>query len=154
MVKLDQVKSEELERRLQAALAQGALPGEREGFEEADAEQDAHFMAKALERRSPGIPSIIIGRLPAATKGATRVLRIALVNDDMPFLVDSVANCLAAQGVVIRRLMHPVLGVERESDGKLVRVLPKDSPGARSTGMTCSEGADGDRPAPGRAQGE
>jgi glutamate dehydrogenase len=107
------------------------LPGEREGFEEADAEQAAHFMAKALERRSPGIPSIIIGRLPAATKGATRVLRIALVNDDMPFLVDSVANCLAAQGVVIRRLMHPVLGVERESDGKLVRVLPKDSPGAR-----------------------
>lgn len=58
-------------------------------------------------------------------------MRIAIINDDMPFLVDSIANCLATEGVVIRRLMHPVLGVERDSMGALVRILPKDSPGAR-----------------------
>lgn len=132
MSKLDQVKTAETERRLQAALAEGALPGEREGFDDQAAHEAASFMSKAFDRRTPGMPVIEIGRLPSSSpKSGARALRIALVNDDMPFLVDSIANCLAGQGVVIRRLMHPVLGVERDAEGALVRILPKDSPGAR-----------------------
>jgi glutamate dehydrogenase len=134
MAKMDHVKAAETDRRLQEALAHGALPGEREGFDDEAAQEAVSFMREALSIRTPGEAVISMGRVPAAAslgKGAARALRIALVNDDMPFLVDSVANCLAAQGIVIRRLMHPVLGVEREGDGTLVRILPRVSPGAR-----------------------
>lgn len=131
MSKLDHISADEIRRRLQSALAQGALPGEREGFDDAAAQAAADFMARALAKRDPGVPIIVIERMAAANKAGGRSLRIALVNDDMPFLVDSIAMCLAAEGVTIRRLMHPVLGVERDSKGALLRILPKDSPGAR-----------------------
>jgi len=134
MAKMDHVKAAETDRRLQEALAHGALPGEREGFDEEAAQEAVSFMREALSIRTPGEAVILMGRVPVAGspgKSAARALRIALVNDDMPFLVDSVANCLAAQGIVIRRLMHPVLGVEREGDGTLIRILPRVSPGAR-----------------------
>lgn len=132
MAKLDHIGADEVRRRVQSALAHGALPGEREGFDEAASQAAADFMVQALAKRQPGSPVILIERVaPAPGKARARSLRIALVNDDMPFLVDSIANCLAAEGVTIRRLMHPVLGVERDGKGALVRILPKDSPGAR-----------------------
>ena len=132
MAKLDHISADETRRRLQSALAEGALPGEREGFDDTAASTAADFMARALSARDPASPVIIVERASGRdNKTSGRSLRIALVNDDMPFLVDSIANCLAAEGVVIRRLMHPVLGVERDAGGALVRIIPKDSPGAR-----------------------
>ena len=38
-------------------------------------------------------------------------MRIGIVNDDMPFLVDSVANAIAARQLTIHRLLHPVVCV-------------------------------------------
>jgi len=37
----------------------------------------------------------------------------------MPFLVDSIAATIAAQGLVIDRLVHPIVPVERDADGTL-----------------------------------
>ncbi len=51
-------------------------------------------------------------------------MRIAIVNDDMPFLVDSVANAVAARQLTIHRLLHPVVCVDRDEDGELERVEP------------------------------
>ena len=51
-------------------------------------------------------------------------MRIAIVNDDMPFLVDSVANAVAARQLTIHRLLHPVVCVERDQDGELQSVEP------------------------------
>jgi glutamate dehydrogenase len=51
-------------------------------------------------------------------------MRIGMVNDDMPFLVDSVANALAQRQLTIHRLLHPVVCVDRDKDGDLLRVEP------------------------------
>ena len=51
-------------------------------------------------------------------------MRIAIVNDDMPFLVDSVANAVAQRQLTIHRLLHPVVCVKRDADGELQLVEP------------------------------
>ncbi|HSV30177.1 MAG TPA: NAD-glutamate dehydrogenase, partial [Candidatus Omnitrophota bacterium] len=53
---------------------------------------------------------------------------IEIVNDDMPFLVDSVAIELARRNVAIHRLIHPVLPVRRSADGVLTDLAPPDGP--------------------------
>src|SRR3546814_11726995 len=59
-----------------------------------------------------------------------RVLRIVLINDDMPFLVDSIAAAIAEAGLVIDLLAHPVLSVERDAKGTLAAI--PDTPTAGS----------------------
>ena len=45
-----------------------------------------------------------------------------IVNDDMPFLVDSVVGELNERGLDIRLLVHPVFIVERDAAGKLAQL--------------------------------
>lgn len=42
--------------------------------------------------------------------------------DDSPFLLDSVTNEIQAHGLDVVRVTHPVIGVERDSDGRLLSV--------------------------------
>ena len=42
--------------------------------------------------------------------------------DDWPFLVDSVSGALDAHRLQVARLLHPVIGVERDGDGRIVGV--------------------------------
>src|SRR3546814_10149921 len=60
-----------------------------------------------------------------SASGDRRFLRIALINDDMPFLVDSVAAAIAEAGLVIDRLVHPVMPVRRNAKGQL-EALPDE----------------------------
>ncbi|MBK7423488.1 MAG: NAD-glutamate dehydrogenase [Propionivibrio sp.] len=46
---------------------------------------------------------------------------VDIVTDDMPFLIDSITMLIYHQGLTIHRLMHPLLGVERDASGKLLR---------------------------------
>ncbi len=48
---------------------------------------------------------------------------VEIVTDDMPFLVDSVTNELTRRGRNIRLVLHPQLAVERDREGRLLRVL-------------------------------
>ncbi len=45
---------------------------------------------------------------------------IEIVNDDMPFLVDSVSMAVAAAGYAIHALFHPVVAVDRDPSGHLL----------------------------------
>jgi glutamate dehydrogenase len=47
---------------------------------------------------------------------------LQIVNDDMPFLVDSVTMALAEQGIGVHVLGHPVVAITRDKGGKLVEV--------------------------------
>src|SRR5579872_987249 len=67
-----------------------------------------------LERR-PGAAKIAIA--PAAA--AANVCALDILNDDMPFLVDSVLGELAERALDIRLLVHPVFTVERDDAGRL-----------------------------------
>jgi glutamate dehydrogenase len=75
------------------------------------AEQSWSFL---LERK-PGTPKI--GLAPARSPRGAAVLDI--LNDDMPFLVDSVLGELSERGLDIRLLVHPVFTVDRDEAGRL-----------------------------------
>ena len=41
---------------------------------------------------------------------------------DSPFLVDTVRGAIAAEGLSVRTLLHPVFGIERAADGSIARI--------------------------------
>ncbi|MET0271078.1 MAG: NAD-glutamate dehydrogenase domain-containing protein, partial [Sphingomonas sp.] len=65
--------------------------------------------------------------------------RLAAINDDMPFLVDSTAGAIAAHGLDIHRLLHPVVPVRRDADGALTAILPPDESGERRESLIYME---------------
>ena len=51
---------------------------------------------------------------------------VEIVNDDMPFLVDSVANGLNQWGYRVHLVIHPVVRVQRDEDGRRLRLIADD----------------------------
>jgi len=56
---------------------------------------------------------------------------IEMVNDNMPFLVDSVSAAINRQDLAIHMTVHPVLRVHRDSRGKLLKVAKTSDEGGR-----------------------
>lgn len=54
---------------------------------------------------------------------------IEIVNDDMPFLVDSVTMEVNRLGLSLHAAMHPVFRVTREAGGQIAHVQPGSEPG-------------------------
>jgi glutamate dehydrogenase len=108
---------------LEKLLIAGALPGELEGFGRAERGSAAAFVAATAARRPSGKPALALETMTSGT--AWRAMRIAIINDDMPFLVDSIAAEIAGHGLSAIRLLHPVIHVERDVDGKLISVQKK-----------------------------
>ncbi len=105
---------------LAARLTVGALPGELREFGAVEAEEAARFVAATAAVRVPGRPSIALE--PIATDDVRRRMRVAIVNDDMPFLVDSVAATITGHDIAIDRIIHPVVAVSRDGEGRLTAV--------------------------------
>jgi glutamate dehydrogenase len=73
--------------------------------------------------RKPGKPSIRLFNPTLKQHGwETPHTVMQIVNDDMPFLVDSVTMALAEQGIGVHVLGHPVLQMARDRGGKLTGV--------------------------------
>ncbi len=73
--------------------------------------------------RKPGMPSVRLFNPTLAKQGwesPHTVLQI--VNDDMPFLVDSVIMALAERGVGVHVMGHPIVRIARDRSGKLTAV--------------------------------
>ncbi len=105
----------EFAKALATAFGKGTLPGDLDGFGPKARAEAADFAMGALATRKGHGPSLVIDTL--AGPDGRRQMRLAVANPDMPFLVDSVAAVIAAHGLVIERLLHPVLAVERDSAG-------------------------------------
>jgi glutamate dehydrogenase len=54
---------------------------------------------------------------------------LEIVTDDMPFLVDSTRMGVNRQGYAIHLMLHPIMKVRRDDEGRLVEVLDPDSAG-------------------------
>ncbi|MEZ0497713.1 NAD-glutamate dehydrogenase [Sphingomonas sp. IW22] len=93
-----------------------ALPGETEGLGKAERADAARFVAETAAQRTAGRPAIAVDTF---MRDERRRMRMAVVNDDMPFLVDSIAATIAAAGTPIERIIHPVLRVVRDEQGVL-----------------------------------
>ena len=52
---------------------------------------------------------------------------IEIVNDDMPFLVDSVTAELSRHGMTVHLVIHPIARVRRDETGKMIELLPPDA---------------------------
>ena len=71
-------------------------------------------------RREPGQPRVRVFNPSIAEHGwqSTHTV-IEIVNDDMPFLVDSVTMEVNRHGLTLHLIVHPLVGVRRGADGTL-----------------------------------
>ena len=114
---------------LAAAILVSALPGEVDGLDAEALGNAADFMLATAAKRTAGKPNISVDTF--ADTGGRLAMRLAIINDDMPFLVDSVAAALGSANVAIERLIHPVLDVERDDAGNLVKFGERHSASAK-----------------------
>ncbi len=105
---------------LAARMRSSLLPGETE-FDSGRLEEAARFVLDAARRRGKGT-----GLAVESVSAPRRLLRIAIANPDMPFLVDSAAAAIAGEGLAIDALVHPVVPLERNAKGAVERILPGD----------------------------
>jgi glutamate dehydrogenase len=111
------------------ALRESALPGEDEGLSADLLEGAARFAARAAMQRDADQPAILLEMGHGA--GADRRMWLAVINDDMPFLVDSTSQIADANGLLIHRLLHPVVRSDRDEAGKLQRISARKEDGGK-----------------------
>jgi len=102
----------ELIRRLFAAVPTAelaAMPPESL----ADAAASLYGFAEARRPREAKVRVVP----PGPGRGATPVVEI--VTDDMPFLVDTALAALTRRGRTVRQLLHPIIPVRRDAEGRL-----------------------------------
>ena len=114
---------------LSELLRANALPGELEGFAEVETSDAAEFVLACAGRRPPGVALVRLESLGGQV--GKRRMRIAIINDDMPFLVDSVASAVTQYDIVIHRLLHPVVHAVRDADGCLTALSATAPDGAQ-----------------------
>jgi glutamate dehydrogenase len=107
---------------IRKALTGNALPGETQGLSREAEREAAEFLAGVAATRKRGELAFAIES--TGGEAGNRRMRIGMVNDDMPFLVDSVANAVAQRQLTIHRLLHPVVCVTRDAKGELEAVEP------------------------------
>ncbi|MBG9388390.1 NAD-glutamate dehydrogenase [Caenimonas aquaedulcis] len=83
------------------------------------------------QSREPGTPKMRIFEPSQAQDGWTsKHSVIQIVNDDMPFLVDSTSLEINRQGLTLHLIVHPIFAVQRDASGVLKAVSPASaSPG-------------------------
>jgi glutamate dehydrogenase len=125
------------------ALGEARLPAERrqafgvfaaECFAQLDeddlADRSVEDLAGALlshwqwgAQRAPGTPKVRALAPTIAEDGwASRHTVIEVVNDDMPFLVDSTVVDITREGLTLHLIVHPIFAVERDAAGTLLRM--------------------------------
>src|SRR5215469_10295386 len=77
------------------------------------------------QERKPRTPKLRAFN-PRAEEEGWRVGRtvVEIVNDDMPFLVDSVTAALNGLDLAVHLVIHPILHVRRDPKGKLIELVP------------------------------
>jgi glutamate dehydrogenase len=106
---------------------------ERASFEDLSVytpKEIAAFAAQAyafLSQRRPGAPKIRIYAPEEADGNASRAVSVLeIINDDMPFIVDSVMAELSARHAKVRLVVHPIFAVARDAAGHLERVSTEE----------------------------
>ncbi|WP_162918521.1 NAD-glutamate dehydrogenase [Taklimakanibacter deserti] len=115
----------EREKLLTRQLLEKAPPEDLQGYSASDLHELVSGRLSFLNERKPGRSKVAVTN-PEAPFGDVTVIDI--VNDDMPFLVDSTIGLLTDRGHDVRLALHPVLSVKRDGTGKLTGLEAKPSP--------------------------
>lgn len=99
-----------------------ALPADLEALSSADVITVLEHVKMAMQQRSPEQAIVYIKPIDRGRTASGRRMAIVIVNDDMPFLVDSVTGPLSLLGLAIHQLFHPVLDVQRDTAGMLLDI--------------------------------
>ncbi len=79
-------------------------------------------------RRTPGKAVVAALNPTREADGFVSVHTLALsINDDMPFLVDSTSDELSRRGWAVHMLIHPVMRVRRDAEGRLLELFAPDA---------------------------
>ncbi len=103
-------------------MYQGAVAEDLEVLSDENLAQLSRDCLSFISQRKPGRAVARIYEPKAAKGQLNDVSVIELLNDDMPFLVDSVLSLLAAKGLEIFLVLHPILDVERDRSGALTNI--------------------------------
>ena len=121
-----------------ASLLARAAPEDLIAYEARELAALAEEAWAFLFDRKPGAPKIRL-ESPTGPIGAERIKAVSvleIVNDDMPFLLDSVLAELNERGIEVRLVVHPVFTVERDQGGVLFAFRGESTPeeaGARES---------------------
>jgi glutamate dehydrogenase len=84
------------------------------------------------QQRTPGTAKIRVFNPTVAEHGwRSRHTIVEIVNDDMPFLVDSVTAEINRLGSQVHLVVHPIMRVARDRDGRLASLAAAGDPQAR-----------------------
>ncbi|HSI02465.1 MAG TPA: hypothetical protein VLA02_17825, partial [Reyranella sp.] len=87
-------------------------------------------------RRLPGIAKVRAFNPTVAEHGfESRSTIVQIVNDDMPFLVDSVTNEFHRRELAVHLIAHPVMPVRRDLDGDLLQIADSGAQAPRESLM-------------------
>ena len=82
-------------------------------------------------QRVPGKPKVRVFSPSVVVNGwGSRHSVIEIVNDDMPFLVDSTIMEIKRQGLTLHLVVHPIFSVQRDADGRLMELATRDGSAA------------------------
>jgi glutamate dehydrogenase len=91
-----------------------------------------------LKAKKEGMPSVEVGTISPQGKAAVSHTIIQIVQDDMPFLIDSIVAEIVRHGQLIQTLVHPVVTVKM--NGKDPQILSDDgNDGAKKFSMSYIE---------------
>ncbi|MCG2841688.1 NAD-glutamate dehydrogenase [Sandaracinobacter sp. RS1-74] len=116
----------DLRKAFRQQLYASATPSETEGLSDVDLDRLADLALATFAVRPHGTHNVHVG----AGEGdvGRRHMAVILNTDDMPFLVDSATAAIGAEGLEIRRLIHPILSVRRDDKGRVVALGEADAP--------------------------
>ena len=118
--KASEKKLKPLTAKLAEAFRESALPGENSGFDTDACNEAARFVLQCCFSRDTKNAHLLMQTV--SSDSARRIMRLAVINDDMPFLVDSICATITGLGLDIERLIHPVIGVKRNDKGELTDI--------------------------------
>src|SRR5262249_50676852 len=84
--------------------------------------------------RAPGVPKIRCETVALASSGEhTAISVVEIVNDDMPFLVDSVMGEIADRRLDVRLVAHPMFAVQRKGSQLTAMDAPTGTDASRES---------------------
>jgi glutamate dehydrogenase len=112
-----------------ATVFAGAAPEDLVHYHASEIAEIAEGTWRLLSERQPQTPKIRV-RTPPSGQRLNNVSIVEILNDDMPFLVDSVMAELAEQGFDAHLVLHPRFIVERNASGALIALSAPSASGA------------------------
>jgi glutamate dehydrogenase len=100
------------------------MEADLEAFTDSVRSRMAASIWQLAQDRKPGTVKLRVFNPSPATSGwSVDHTVLEVINDDMPFLIDSMSGALQRLGLTLHLIIHPVFQVSRSADGKLVNIL-------------------------------